>query len=181
MRLSACPPCSSSPPPPSSPLPAPSAVSRMAAVGGISSFLGTPRKDSPLGTFTPDAFHAFPSPEPALLDGLGYHCIAHCGVYGESYQPCLPMLLVALGGDSKAGLPPTLLASLPEVKTDIYVVMHTDPPPMPCQKFICDNYDEGECGGGSASRFSAWCSPSFELTPSFHIPTTVFVFLLTLQ
>jgi hypothetical protein len=66
------------------------------------------------------------------------------GVYGDDYEPYLPLALIKLPlTESKLAIQlPKTLAGLANPSTECYIEIHPMPQPGECQKFLCSNTNE---------------------------------------
>jgi len=75
-----------------------------------------------------------------------YHCVTHCGIYGEDYTPSLPIVLIQLSFVKNYEVFPTeMLENLEQVEEDnieFYIMIHPFIEPQPCQHFLCSNTHE---------------------------------------
>lgn len=116
-----------------------------------------------------------------LFDGLGYHCVPHCGVYAkDDYEPALPFAFVSLPYEllqrtlhlaGQSLLPHRLREELtgpasPWFATEsssFYLMVHPIPSMKECQHFMCDSRREINV------ITHTWTLPDVQFTPELEV------------
>jgi len=121
-----------------------------------------------------------------LFDGLGYHCVPHCGVYAQDdYVPAIPfvfltlpfeLLLRCISSKSRC-LPGRLCEALslhqdcfsfpPEASTSFHLMVHPAPQMKECQHLLC-------CSTRELNVIThTWTFPGVRFTHELEVETVV--------
>ncbi|ELR24283.1 uncharacterized protein ACA1_170210 [Acanthamoeba castellanii str. Neff] len=109
-----------------------------------------------------------------LFDGLGYHCVPHCGVYAQDdYEPALPFAFISLPYEllqrtlDLATATTTTTNACQRASSSLYVMVHPIPRMKECQHFMCDSRREINV------ITHAWTLPDVHFTPELEVETDV--------